>query len=63
MQITVEPKPYAALETEALVSYVFEESEPVQGRIAEFDQFSNGLLKKARLEWRKRTDRQDSGNS
>ena len=46
MQITVEAKPYAALETEALISYVFEESEPVQGRIAEFDQSSNGLLKK-----------------
>jgi leucyl aminopeptidase len=46
MQITVETKPYAALETEALVSYVFEESEPVQGRIAEFDQLSNGLLKR-----------------
>jgi leucyl aminopeptidase len=46
MQITVEAKPYAALETDALVSYVFEEGEPVQGRIAEFDQFSNGLLKK-----------------
>jgi leucyl aminopeptidase len=46
MQITVEAKPYAAQETEALVSYVFEESDPVQGRIAEFDQLSNGLLKK-----------------
>jgi leucyl aminopeptidase len=46
MQITVEAKPYAALETDALVSYVFEETDPVQGRIAEFDQFSNGLLKK-----------------
>jgi leucyl aminopeptidase len=46
MQITVEAKPYAALETDALVSYVFEETDPIQGRIAEFDQFSNGLLKK-----------------
>jgi leucyl aminopeptidase len=46
MQITVESKPYATLETDALVSYVFEETDPVQGRIAEFDQSANGLLKK-----------------
>ncbi len=45
MLITVEPKPYAALETEALVSYVFEESDPVQGRISEIDQAANGLLR------------------
>src|SRR5579863_281390 len=45
MQITVEPKPYAALETEALVSYVFEEADPIQGRIAEIDQAANGLLR------------------
>ncbi len=45
MQINVEAKPYAALETEALVSFVFEESELVQGRIAEIDQAANGLLK------------------
>ncbi|MGC1483865.1 MAG: leucyl aminopeptidase [Candidatus Acidiferrum sp.] len=46
MQITLEPKPYAALETDALVTYVFEESDPVQGRIAEIDQAASGLLKK-----------------
>jgi leucyl aminopeptidase len=46
MQITLEAKPYAALETEAVVSYVFEESDPVQGRIAELDQFANGLLRR-----------------
>ena len=46
MQITLESKPYAALETEALVSYVFEEADLVQGRISEFDQSSNGLLKR-----------------
>ena len=45
MQITLEPKPYAALETEALVSYVFEEADPVQGRISELDQTANGLLR------------------
>ena len=45
MQITLESKPYAALETEALVSYVFEETDPVQGRISELDQTANGLLR------------------
>ncbi|HEY2459347.1 MAG TPA: leucyl aminopeptidase [Candidatus Acidoferrum sp.] len=46
MQITLETKPYASLETQALVSYVFEESDPVQGRIAEIDKAANGLLRK-----------------
>src|SRR5271170_7198147 len=45
MQITIESKPYAALETEALVSYVFEETDPIQGRISELDQTANGLLR------------------
>ena len=46
MQITLETKPFATLETEALVSYVFEESNPVQGRILEVDQFTKGLVQK-----------------
>jgi leucyl aminopeptidase len=46
MQITLETKPFAALETEALVSYVFEETDPVQGRIAEIEQAAGGLLHK-----------------
>jgi len=45
MQISIEAKPYAALETDALVSYVFEETDPVQGRISEIDQTANGLLR------------------
>src|SRR5207244_7967139 len=45
MQITLATQPFAALETEALVSYVFEEN-PVQGRIAELDQATAGLLRK-----------------
>src|SRR5256714_283785 len=45
MQITLATQPFAALETEALVSYVFEEN-PVQGRIAELDQAAAGLLRK-----------------
>jgi leucyl aminopeptidase len=46
MQITLETKPFATLETDALVSYVFEDPDLVQGRIAELDQFTEGLLKK-----------------
>jgi leucyl aminopeptidase len=46
MQITLDSKPYAALETEALVSFVFEESDPVQGRISEIDQAAHGLLRR-----------------
>jgi leucyl aminopeptidase len=46
MQITLESKPFGGIETEALVSYVFEETDPVQGRIAELDQAAGGLLRK-----------------
>ena len=46
MQINLETKPFATLEIDALVSYVFEESDPVQGRILELDQFTHGLLRK-----------------
>src|SRR5229473_3205179 len=46
MQITLETQPFAALDTEALVSYVFEETDPIQGRIAEIDQTAAGLLRK-----------------
>ncbi|MGC1620935.1 MAG: leucyl aminopeptidase [Candidatus Acidiferrum sp.] len=46
MRITLDVKPLAALETEALVTYVFEEPDLVQGRIAEIDQAAKGLLRK-----------------
>ena len=46
MQITLETKPFATLETDALVSYIFEDADPVQGRIAEVDQLTEGLLRK-----------------
>jgi leucyl aminopeptidase len=46
MQITVDTKSYAAVETEALVTYLFEEADLVQGRIAEIDTLSGGLLKR-----------------
>jgi leucyl aminopeptidase len=44
MQITLDTRPYTGLESEALVTYVFEEADPVQGRVAEIDQASGGLL-------------------
>src|SRR2546430_5234710 len=46
MQITLDTKPFAALEADALVTYLFEESDPVQGRISEIDAAAGGLLKK-----------------
>jgi leucyl aminopeptidase len=46
MQITLATQPFAALETEALVSYVFEETDPVQGSIVEIDLAAAGLLRK-----------------
>src|SRR5258708_40330007 len=46
MQITLETQPFAALDTEALVSYVFEVTDPIQGRIAYIDQAAAGLLRK-----------------
>src|SRR5437899_4567288 len=46
MQITWETQPFAALDAEAVVSYVFEETDPIQGRIAEIDQAAAGLLRK-----------------
>jgi leucyl aminopeptidase len=46
MQITFDTKPFAALEADALVGYLFEESDPVQGRISEIDTAVGGLLKK-----------------
>ncbi|HLZ14260.1 MAG TPA: leucyl aminopeptidase [Candidatus Acidoferrum sp.] len=46
MQITFETKPYASLETDALVTPVFEGDDALQGRVAELDQFTGGLLKK-----------------
>ncbi|HXX16373.1 MAG TPA: leucyl aminopeptidase [Candidatus Eremiobacteraceae bacterium] len=44
MQITLEPKPLAAIETEALVTYVFDDNDGPQGRAAELDQLTSGML-------------------
>ena len=46
MQITLETKPFAAMETEALVTYAFDDNEGPQGRAAELDQLMGGLLAK-----------------
>jgi leucyl aminopeptidase len=46
MQITLETQPYAGLETDALVSYLFEDPDPIQGRVSEIDQAVGGLLRK-----------------
>jgi leucyl aminopeptidase len=46
MQITLVTQPFAALETDALVSYIFEETDLVQGRVAEIDKAAAGLLRK-----------------
>src|SRR5437667_3758313 len=46
MQITPATSPHAALDTDSLVSAVVEEDNPLQGRIAELDQASAGLLRK-----------------
>ncbi len=44
MQIILDTKPFATLETDALVTYVFDESDPVQGRVAELDKLAGGLI-------------------
>jgi leucyl aminopeptidase len=44
MHITLDTKPFAGLETEALVTYAFEETDPLQGRLGEIDKSAGGLL-------------------
>jgi leucyl aminopeptidase len=44
MQIILEAKPFAAIETEALVTYVFDDNDGPQGRVAEIDKLTGGLL-------------------
>jgi leucyl aminopeptidase len=46
MQIKLATQPFAAIEADAIVTYVFEESDPIQGRLAEIDAAASGLLKK-----------------
>jgi leucyl aminopeptidase len=44
MQITLETKPFVALETDAIVTYVFENGDVTQGRPAELDKLTGGML-------------------
>src|SRR5260370_17659139 len=44
MQSNLDTKPFASLETDAVVTYRFEDNAPVQGRIAELDKLAGGLL-------------------
>ena len=44
MQITLDTRPFAALETQALVTYVFEETNLIEGRVAEIDRLAGGIL-------------------
>ncbi len=46
MQITVETCPVARLETEALVTYVYEQLDPLDGAAGEVDRATGGLLRK-----------------
>ena len=46
MQITLETKPYVELETEALVSYLFEDAQPIEGQLDAIDRATGGLLRK-----------------
>jgi leucyl aminopeptidase len=44
MQIILSTKPFAAVEADALITYVFDETDPIQGRIGELDKLSGGLI-------------------
>jgi len=46
MQITLDSKPLNAIDTDALVTYLFEDGDATQGRIGELDQATAGLLAK-----------------
>src|SRR5580658_4215410 len=46
MKITLDSQAAAAIETQALVTYVFEEEDPINGRVAELDKSSGGLLRR-----------------
>jgi len=44
MKITLETKPIVTFTEDAIVTYLFEEPDPVQGRLAELDKLTGGLL-------------------
>lgn len=46
MELTVDPRPLPAIETEALVCYVFEQQDPIDGTLADLDQVTEGAIRK-----------------
>ena len=44
MKITQETKPIVTFTEDAFVTYLFEETDPIQGRLAELDKLTGGLL-------------------
>jgi leucyl aminopeptidase len=46
MQITLASQSFSSIEADALITYVFEEADPIQGRVAEIDTAAAGLLRK-----------------
>src|SRR5258708_2070304 len=46
MEITLEAKPFNSIETEALVTYVFELTDPIEGRVAELDAATGGAIRR-----------------
>jgi leucyl aminopeptidase len=46
MQIKMDAKPYPEVEVDALVAYLFEDSEPIQGPLDEIDRGAAGLLRR-----------------
>jgi leucyl aminopeptidase len=49
MEFTVDTRPLPAIATEALVTYLFEQTDPVEGSIAELDQATGGAIRKLAL--------------
>src|ERR1035437_2835503 len=46
MEITVDTRPLAAIETDALVTYAFEQEKPVDGVLSQLDEATGGALSK-----------------
>src|SRR5260370_13589526 len=46
MEITLDTRPLGGIETEALATYVFEQSDPVEGRVAELDRAAAGAIRR-----------------
>ena len=46
MEITVDTRPLAKIETDALVTYAFEQEKPVEGVLAQLDAATGGALSK-----------------